>query len=125
MNEVIREWQDKAEADFLTASREIGVTDRPNCDAVCFHAQQCIEKLMKAVLISRRELPPRTHDLVRLNEMLSESVPDWSCSLSDLRLLDRAAVDYRYHGESADVEEPRQALAIADVLRKGFVALLL
>jgi HEPN domain-containing protein len=49
MNEVVEEWIAKAEGDFRTASRELVVVDRPNYDAVCFHAQQCIEKLMKAV----------------------------------------------------------------------------
>lgn len=38
MNEVVREWIDKAEGDFRTASREMAVTEQPNYDAVCFHA---------------------------------------------------------------------------------------
>ena len=44
MNEVIREWIEKAEGDFATANREMMVKDKPNYDAVCFHAQQCIDK---------------------------------------------------------------------------------
>lgn len=119
MNDVIREWADKAEADFLTARRELEVTYRPNYDAVCFHAQQCVEKLMKAVLISKNQLPPRTHDLVRLNGLLEAAVPGWSWPLPDLRLLDRAAVDFRYPGESADLDEAQQALAVAAVLRES------
>ena len=50
MNEVVREWIDKAEGDYLTATREVGA-DPPNYDAACFHAQQCIEKLLKGLLI--------------------------------------------------------------------------
>ena len=42
MNEIVKEWIDKAEADFATAERELAARDRENYDAVCFHAQQCI-----------------------------------------------------------------------------------
>ena len=124
MNDVIREWAEKAEGDFLTAARELEAADRPNYDAVCFHAQQCVEKLMKAVLISRNQTPPRIHDLVRLNELLAAAVSDWSWPLSDLRLLDRAAVDFRYPGESADLLEAQQVFAVAGALRKDLTPLL-
>jgi HEPN domain-containing protein len=38
----------KAEGDFLTAGRELRARKSPNYDAVCFHAQQCAEKYLKA-----------------------------------------------------------------------------
>ncbi len=50
MKLLTREWIDKAEGDFATASREIRVRKSPNYDAVCFHAQQCAEKYLKALL---------------------------------------------------------------------------
>jgi HEPN domain-containing protein len=124
MNDVTREWADKAEGDFMTATRELAVAQEPNYDAVCFHAQQCVEKLMKAVPISRHQIPPKTHDLMRLNGLLNSAIPGWSWPLPDLRLLDRAAVDYRYPGESADEAEAKQALAVADRLRQSLRELL-
>ena len=66
MNEVIEEWVRKAEGDYRTALREMAVTEDPNYDAVCFHAQQCIEKLVKAALIARSIVPPKSHDLPTL-----------------------------------------------------------
>jgi len=51
MNQVIQEWVGKAEGDFSTAERELAVSSNPNYDAVCFHSQQCIEKLLKALMI--------------------------------------------------------------------------
>ncbi len=36
MNDVVREWIEKANGDYRTASRELAVTDEPNHDAVCF-----------------------------------------------------------------------------------------
>ena len=40
----IKEWIDKAEADWATAQREFRVRRRTNFDAVCFHSQQLAEK---------------------------------------------------------------------------------
>lgn len=124
MNEVVREWVDKAEGDFLTAKRELAVTDRPNYDAVCFHAQQCVEKLMKAVLIINNVVPPRSHDLVRLDELLKSLNLHWSWPLPDLRLLDRAAVQFRYPGESADREDAEEAVVVVERLRAALADLL-
>lgn len=39
------EWLAKAEGDLRTAQRELLVAELPNYDAVCFHSQQCAEKL--------------------------------------------------------------------------------
>lgn len=47
---ITREWVDKAEGDFATAERELQIKNNPNYDAVCFHAQQCAEKYLKARL---------------------------------------------------------------------------
>jgi HEPN domain-containing protein len=47
MNPLAQEWSEKSEADFATARRELAATSDLNHDAVCFHAQQCIEKLMR------------------------------------------------------------------------------
>lgn len=40
----------KAEHDLKTAKDEI-ITDKPATDTVCFHAQQCAEKYLKAYLV--------------------------------------------------------------------------
>jgi HEPN domain-containing protein len=124
MNEVVSEWAEKAEGDFLTANREMAAPDRPNYDAVCFHVQQCVEKLMKAVLISKGVMPPRTHDLIRLNDLLQSAIVDWTWPLPDLRFLDRAAVQFRYPGESANAEEAGETLTTAGALRERLIELL-
>jgi HEPN domain-containing protein len=50
MKPLTLEWVAKAENDFATALRESRVRKNPNYDAVCFHAQQCAEKYLKARL---------------------------------------------------------------------------
>jgi len=60
----------------------------------CFHAQQCVEKVLKAWLRHLGTLPPRTHQLSLLLALLPDEV------LSDLRveitLLDRFYIPTRY-----------------------------
>jgi len=43
--------------------------------------------------------------------------PAWSWPLAELRLLTRAAVDFRYPGNSADQQEAAEALEIATRMR--------
>jgi len=50
MKAITSEWVHKAEGDFLTAQREMKAAPA-NYDAVCFHAQQCAEKYIKARLV--------------------------------------------------------------------------
>ena len=116
MNDVTREWLLKAEGDLLTAQRELAVGDRPNFDAACFHAQQAVEKLMKAVLIACGEMPPRAHDLVVLNDLVARHLPGWIWPIEALRFLSRAAVAFRYPGESAERQDADEAVAIASAL---------
>ena len=62
MNELVREWVEKAEGDVRTSEREVRATEGPNWDAVCFHAQQAGEKYLKAVLQHQGIPFSRTHD---------------------------------------------------------------
>lgn len=124
MNDVIREWLHKGEADLLTARRESAAVDAPNFDAACFHAQQAAEKLMKALLIAANEPPPRVHDLVVLGDLITARFPNWSFPIEELRFLSRAAVMFRYPGESAERQDADEAVKIADELCTGLRKLL-
>ncbi|MDP2982274.1 MAG: HEPN domain-containing protein [Candidatus Latescibacter sp.] len=125
MNPVVEEWIQKAKADYRTAQRELTVVENPNYDAVCFHAQQSAEKIMKALLILRGVLPPKVHDLTYLSRLITEGDPDWSWPEEALHFLTRAAVDYRYPGESADYEEAAQAVDICARLLAAIEMLIL
>jgi HEPN domain-containing protein len=61
---------------------------------VCFHAQQCAEKVVKGLLITQGLTPPRTH---RLGDLLPLLKPNPLASLAlDLQLLDRFSTATRY-----------------------------
>jgi HEPN domain-containing protein len=124
MNETVREWVAKAEADFATAKRELAAKDSPNYDAVCFHAQKCVEKLMKASLILRGITAPKTHDLVQLDHLIRSEWSNWTWPLEDLRFLTRAAVALRYPGESAELDVAEEAVKTAGQLRERLLLLL-
>jgi HEPN domain-containing protein len=123
MNATVKEWVDKAGKDFATARRELQVQEDPNFDAVCFHAQQSIEKLMKGLLIHLGVTPTKTHDLAFLSQLLASISPVWSWPHEDLRFLTRAAVAFRYPGEAAEQEEAVEAFDIASRLRDKLLSL--
>jgi HEPN domain-containing protein len=105
MKPIAHEWIVKAEADFATAEREFEVQVNVNYDAVCFHAQQCIEKYLKAYL-QEHEVPfRRTHDLSDLLDSALTITPNWEHLREDLNALTLFAVEYRYPGEAADQAE--------------------
>lgn len=50
MKPLTHEWVMKAEGDFAMVEREARARKSPNYDGLCFHAQQCVEKYLKARL---------------------------------------------------------------------------
>ena len=122
MNETAREWIDKAKGDHGVAERELGAGERANYDAVCYHAQQCVEKLMKAVLVHHGVVPPKVHDLLHLAKLLREACP-WDWSREDLRWLTRAGMAFRYPGGSAEREHAEKAFRMCTKLRPGLIQL--
>jgi HEPN domain-containing protein len=88
----------KAEGDVATANRKIRVRKSPNFDAVCFHAQQCVEKYLKA-LLQEANLPfGKTHPLISLLDLLLSPLPSWEIFRPHLQNLNACSVSSRYPG---------------------------
>jgi HEPN domain-containing protein len=118
MKPLTKEWVEKAEGDFATARREIRVKRSTNYDAVCFHAQQCAEKYLKA-LLQEADIPfGKTHHLISLLDLLLEASRSWELFRPQLQSLNAYSVSIRYPGESADNAAAREALALAIAVRK-------
>lgn len=124
MTATVSEWVARAESDFRVACRESAVTVNPSYEAVCFHAQQCVEKLMKAVLIDRGTAPPRTHDLLALAALVTSVAPSWGWPPLELSTLTAAAVGFRYPGDPVEREDADEMLDICTRLRSSLLALL-
>lgn len=107
-----QEWLEKAEGD-LDAARHLGQSGRPHHDAVAFHAQQAIEKLLKAALTARGVEPPRVHDLPELVRRAQAAGLEWSWSLTELRLLTMGAVHARYPGFGVPADTAAELLEMA------------
>ncbi len=96
MKPVTEAWLIKAEED-LDAIRAL--RGKPQLTGViAFHAQQCVEKCLKAVAEERKGTVPRVHDLRRLWEVVADQfseVPDADL----LRELTDIYTDSRYPGD--------------------------
>jgi HEPN domain-containing protein len=109
----------KAEEDFTTAQYLLTLKEKCPFGIVTFHAQQCAEKYLKALLTLHAVPFPKTHDLP---ELLSRVPEDLSLAFIpfDVGLLNRYAVEGRYPGDwdpitQADAE---QAVALARTVRE-------
>ena len=90
------EWIEKAEGDLVTAQMSCRSRKNPNYDAVCFHAQQCAEKYLKARLEESGLAIPRIHNLYALLTLILPIEPAWNILAADLNVLNTFAVAYRF-----------------------------
>jgi HEPN domain-containing protein len=118
MKSITQEWVEKAEGDFATAQRELRARKSPNYDSACFHAQQCVEKYLKARLQEENVRFSKTHDLLVLLDLLLAVEPGWDSLRSDLQALTSFAVDFRYPGMTADRAIAKEALKICRTVRE-------
>jgi HEPN domain-containing protein len=117
MQPLTQEWLNKTEGDFATAQRELRARKTPNYDAACFHAQQCIEKYLKARLQEAVIPFGKTHNLVVLLDLMLPLEPNWKSLRPDVQVLSLFAVEIRYPGTSADKATAREMLKICRELR--------
>ena len=116
MQPATSEWVAKAEGDFTTALREYRARKSPNYDAACFHAQQCAEKYLKALLQEENIAFDKTHDLVKLLSLLPTMI-GLAALRGNLAMLSAAAVEYRYPGECAIRETAKESIATCESVR--------
>jgi HEPN domain-containing protein len=111
-----REWIEKAEGDLKVARRE-GQTVDPVYDAVCFHAQQCAEKYLKALLEEHNVVFPRIHDLIALLNLSGGLIPELDPLKPRLAHLSVFGIASRYPGVRADRQAAEEALMTAEDMR--------
>jgi HEPN domain-containing protein len=110
-------WIERAEEDYLLAQSAMK-RKVPLTYGVTFHSQQCIEKYLKALLISRHVDFPRTHDLAALGYLCKHAGIILPIDDDALELLTAYAVETRYPGTQPTVEESKEAIKLAKMMRK-------
>ena len=118
MNPLTLEWVEKAEGDYRIAKWGLQAPD-PVHDAICFHAQQCIEKYLKAWLQEANVPVQRTHNLEELLALIIPTHPAWSDWQPDLKIITAYAVDPRYPGDSKTAENTQHAMHICEEVRQA------
>ena len=114
--DLMRGWLAKAESDLLAGQRLLAGGPY---DIVCFHAQQAIEKLLKALLVSYNLPLPRTHDLEELQRLLLATRQHDELAELDLFEASDYAVMARYDLQFwPDEATATEALALAGEVKR-------
>ena len=91
--------------------------ERVHLSGVAFHAQQLVEKSLKA-LLANADLPfDRTHDLVRLAGTLTDAGLRLPLSIDQLARLNPYAVVYRYDDTDIEILNRSEVVDIARTIR--------
>jgi len=125
LNRIIKEWVVKAENDLVSAKHLLTMQENWPTDSICFHAQQCVEKYLKALLTSRCIDFTKTHDIARLTSLMPNDI-DIDLSDEKQALLTDYATSARYPGDYEPIEfdEAKEAVRVAETLRDAVRVLL-
>jgi HEPN domain-containing protein len=116
---VCAEWLGKADNDLTNAVHTLKLGASCPTDTVCFHAQQCVEKYLKAILVLEGIDFPKTHDLETLVARIPAGLRPELSSEDQARLTDYAT-GARYPGwEEISLAAARSAVAVARRVRKA------
>ena len=120
IKDIVRKWLIKADNDLKTAKHCI-IAEEVISDSVCFHAQQAMEKFLKAYLISKDISPQKTHKI----EILIENCKNFDNSFNELDGIEKMseyAVELRYPDDfyNPSIEEAQESIIVAQKV-KDFV----
>lgn len=118
MNALTKEWIEKAEADLEVARLTLEKANESLAFTICFHAQQCAEKHVKAYLTDHKIPFPRIHDMTDLMELAKPRDTEFESLRDDLLLVDQYSVDVRYPGRNATWDEAIQAVEACERIRE-------
>ena len=112
MKEIVAEWYTKACSDLKSAQI---LFKESVYDTSCFHAQQAVEKILKAFLIKSNVEIEKTHDLVKLIEDCSRLESSLENLRNSVSKINSYAIDARYPtGHEINKHEASDALNEAE-----------
>jgi len=108
----------KAEDDLRAAELILAAGDDGPSDAAAYHAQQCVEKCLKALFVRRGVDCPRTHDIAMLVALLSEAgIEPPDLSAEEQVCLTAYATSIRYPGDYEPVSREEAVAAVVSARR--------
>ena len=117
MNPLTLEWVRKAERDHAAIALHQGTED-PDFDIICFHAQQCTEKYLKAWLQEANICFSKTHGLESLLDLIVPTISAWYAWRVDFSTISRYEVDLRYPTKVAK-GDASHAMDVCDRVRQA------
>lgn len=123
--EQMDQWLGRANEDFGLAEHLVS-ENSPYLNAICFHAQQAAEKYLKAFLVHNQVEFPKTHDLVKILDLIATVDKPLAESLRDVKGLSNYGVDIRYPGDLPEIsnDDARQAFKLAEKARDAIMSAL-
>ena len=122
---VAREWTSKGDNDLKNAVHTLKLGKDCPTDTVCFHAQQCVEKYLKAFLVALEKPFPRTHDVESLISLMPKDIR-LGLTVEEQRRLTEYATVLRYPGpyDAIPLTEAKQAVKLAQRVQRKIRKLL-
>ena len=108
-----REWLNRARSDLLLSKTKKGGI---YLEDLCFHAQQAVEKAIKALLIKKGVEFPYVHDIAELLTLLEKTGQKLPKTIREGEKLTRFAVFTRYPGiaQTISQKEYEEAIKVAE-----------
>lgn len=100
----------------LRAFYVLKAAEQIDLSTVCFHAQQVVEKCLKAVLIYHEKDPTRTHDLNNIAYLLMENTIILPLSVEEISKLNPYAVIFRYDDTDIEILTRDEAQKIVEII---------
>ena len=114
----IEEWIRLADMDLFTATHMFETTRPIPLEVVCFHSQQAAEKMLKCFLVSKRIVPPKTHDLKDLLKMCTQHESSFTEITKESALITDYGVLPRYPAElELEEQDGKTAINCANKVR--------
>ena len=118
MNPLTLEWVERAEGDY-TVAKENQQGNNPVNHVICFLAQQCVEKYLKAWLQEMNIPIIRTHNLTQLLDLILPTIPEWKAWKSELSDLSEFAVETRYLADSPSDDDVERSMETCEKVREA------
>ncbi len=122
---LVADWVRKAVQDFAGAER-LAAEGSEFRELVVFHAQQAVEKYLKALLVRHQIEFPKTHDIEKLLRLLATVHSEIANSLLEAKWLTPFGVEIRYPGDFPETlpGDENRAVELAGRAREAVMAVL-